>query len=84
MTVAGPSLLPARGTDFVGGVVNLVASRGVASAQFAAAARLLKLGAELSGPATAIAQRASAAIDGQGDALAAMAAGLGETLDVYA
>ena len=84
MTVSGPSAHAPQPADLAGGVVNLIASRGVASAQFAAAAKLLKLGAEMGGPAAKLMQSATAAIDAQGDALAAMATGLGEMLDVYA
>ena len=81
LSVHAPAGRPA---DLAGGVVGLVSARGVASAQFAAAARLLKIGTELSGPAAKLTQSASQSLDAQGDALAALATGLGEMLDVYA
>ena len=84
MTVSGPSFASPRSGDFTGAVVNLVASRGVASVQFAAAAKLLKLGAAMDAPAAKLAQSAAATMDARGDALAALATGLGQSLDVYA
>ena len=84
MTAVSSPYPVARGVDLAGGVARLVGTRGVASAQFAAAARLLKLGANLEAPATRLLQNASAAMNASGEALAAVSAGLGEMLDVYA
>ena len=84
MNVSATAVSPRPGVDLAGGVARLVGSRGVASAQLAAASRLLKLGGDLQGPAAKLAQAAASAVDEQGAALASVAAGLGEMLDVYA
>ena len=84
MNVSSSPLSTSRNPGLAGGVAGLVGTRGVASAQFAAAAKLLKLGAAMDGPATQLLQSATAAMDARGDALAAVASGLGEMLDVYA
>ena len=81
---ASPQNFARTGTDLAGGVVRLNHSKAVASAQLAAANKLLDVAATLSGPALKMIENAGVGIEAHGQALAEFASGLGGQVDVYA